>query len=81
MFPAPDVGFICIGNTCRSSIKSNRAGEGEVKDIFMAVVDVSPGIDRFEMTGADRFIFACLDGDRLDPVEGVLELEEIRRGQ
>lgn len=81
MFPAPDVGFVGIGDTCRASIKRNRTCQGEMKDVFMAVVDVSLGIDGLEMACADCFIIACLDRDRLDPVEGVLELEEIRRGQ
>lgn len=70
--PTGDVGFINVRHTGGAAVERDIAGFGEVKHIFVAVVDVALGIDRFEMTGGNGFVIHGGDGDRFDPVKGVL---------
>ena len=79
MLPSLDVRLVGVGNTSRAAVEFDRAGPGEMEDVLVAVVDVALGVDRFEVSGADRLGVAGFDRDRFDPVKGVLKLEEIRR--
>ena len=81
VLPACDVRFVGIGNPGGSTIEWNGPGPGEVEHELVAVVHISLRIDRLEVACTDNLVIAGLDGNRLDPVEGVLELEEIGRGQ
>ncbi len=46
----------------------------------MAVVEVSFGVDGFEVSGGDCLVVSGFDGDGFDPVNGVLEGEVWRLG-
>ncbi len=74
--PARDVGFIDVRHASRAAIERDIAGFCQVKQIFVAVVDVALGIDRFEM--ARRNWLSCFgsDGYRFDPVKRVLQNEQ-----
>jgi len=76
--PALDVAFVGIGNPGLAALKGNVAGFGEVKNVFVAVVDEALRIDGLEVAGGDFFAFARVDGDRFYPVKGVLENERGR---
>src|ERR1700693_664069 len=72
MRPTGYVAFVLIRDANRQAIDFDAACFSEVKNVFMAVVQKPLRTDRFEM--AKR---AILNGDRFDPVNGVLEDEEI----
>ena len=71
--PAGDVGFIDIRHTCGAAVELDVAGFGEVKNVFVAVVDITLGIDRFEMPSGNWLATNRSHGDRFDPVKGVLQ--------
>ena len=81
VLPSLDIGFVSVGNTACPAIKLNGARFRQVKDELVAVIDIALGIDWFEVSRADRLMFTRLYGDGLDPVEGVLELEQLVGGK
>lgn len=78
VFPALDVALIDVGDAGGAAVEGDGAGFGEVEDVLVAVVDVALRVDGFEVSGADLFACAGFDGDGFDPVEGVLQDEEVR---
>ena len=50
MRPARDVALILIRNAKRQPIQFDATGLREMKNIFVAIVEKSPRIDRLEMT-------------------------------
>lgn len=74
--PARDVGFMHVRHASGAAIQRDIAGFGEVKHVFVAVVHVSLGIDRFEMPSGNWIAIHGGDGDRFDPVKRVLQNEQ-----
>src|SRR5438477_13191392 len=70
--PARDVTFVLVRNAEREPVDVDLAVDGEMKNVFVAVVQKSFRTDRLKMS--ERPI---VDGDRLDPVNGVLQNEEL----
>jgi len=70
--PARDVTFVLVRNAEREPVDVDLAVDGEMKNVFVAVVQKSLGTDRLKMS--ERLI---LDGDRFDPVNRVLKNEQI----
>ena len=81
VLPALDVRLVGIGDAGGAAIEGDVSGLGEVEDVLVAVVDVAAGVDGLEMPGANRFAVSCFHGDGLNPVEGVLEVEELGPGE
>ena len=50
MRPTPDVALILIRNAKRQSIQSDATRLREMKNVFVAIIEKSRGIDRLEMT-------------------------------
>lgn len=71
--PASDVGFMDIRHARGAAVERNIAGFRQVKHVFVAVVDVALGIDWLEMPGGNGLAIHGGDGDRFDPVKGVLQ--------
>jgi hypothetical protein len=83
--PAPNVGFVPVGHTDRQPVERDVAVPGEVEDVLLGAVDVPGRLDRLVVTerevGGDPGRPArrgAVDGDRLHPVEHVLEDEPAR---
>ena len=72
MRPACDVALVLIRNAEREAVDLDLAVDGEMKNIFVAIVQKSFRTDRFKV--AER---AIADGDRFDPVDSVLKNEQI----
>ena len=72
VLPAADVRFVGVGDPSASAIEGDVSGFGEVKNVFVAVVDVARGVDGFEVAYADLFSCCCVYGDGFDPMKGVL---------
>ena len=72
MRPASDVALVLVRNAECKPIDVDLAVDGEVKNVFVAVVQKSFGTDRLKMS--ER---AIVDGDRFDPVDRVLQNEQI----
>jgi len=70
--PAGDVALILVGHAERKPVNVDLAVDGEVKNVFVAVVQKSFRTDRLKMS--ERSI---VDGDRFDPMNGVLQNEQI----
>ena len=81
MLPSSDVRFVGIGNSGGPTIEGNGPVSREMEHELVAVIHISLRIDRLEVACTDNLVIAGLNGNRLDPVEGVLELEEIGCGQ
>lgn len=73
--PPFDIGFVDVGCTCGTSIELNVACFGQVKNVFVTVVDVAFAVDGLKMSGADGVALFGFYGDGFDPVEGILEGE------
>ncbi len=71
--PARNIAFVLIGNTEREPIDFDPACFGEVKNIFMAIIQKALGADRLEMSVRLSVAFPILNGDRFDPVNCVLQ--------
>ena len=78
--PPPDVRLILIGHAERQPIEPGRSLRREVKDEFLTVVQEPVTVDRLVVADREvprqpgrgaRRVF--LDGDRLHPVDGVLQ--------
>ncbi len=74
--PARDVGFMNVRHAGGATIQRDIAGFGQVKNVFVAVVDVALGIDGFEMSCGNGVTIHGSDGDRFHPVKGVLQNEQ-----
>src|SRR5688572_4700018 len=80
--PAPDVRLVLILHADRLALQGRRAARSEVEDEFVAVVEESTAVDRLVMPDGQVVLQAgagsgerLFDGDRLDPVDGVLKLQ------
>ena len=72
MRPASDVAFVLIRHTERESVDVDLAVDGEVKDVFVAVVQESFRTDRFKVSEGP-----IVNGDRFDPMNRVLKNEQV----
>src|ERR1051325_11753307 len=72
MGPTRDIAFVLIRDAESEPVDVDLATDREMKNVFVAIVEKSFGTDRFEM--AER---ATIDRDGLDPVNRILENEEI----
>lgn len=70
--PPSNVALVLIGNTEREAIDIDLSIARKMENVFVAVIEESFRADWLEM--AERPVF---DGDRLDPVDRVLQNEEI----
>ena len=70
--PARDIAFVLVRHTKREPVDVDLAVDGEMKNVFVAVVQKSFRADRLEMSKR-----SLINGDRFDPVNGILEHEEI----
>ena len=68
--PARDIALILIWHSEREPVDVDPAVDGEMKNVFVAVVQKSIGTDRLKMS--ER---STVDGDRFDPVNRVLKNE------
>src|SRR6185503_18071939 len=78
--PSPDVRLILITHANRLSVDRCLARCREVEHELVAVVHEAPAVDRLVVTNGEVVIEIrartgerLLDGDRLDPVNGVLQ--------
>ena len=72
--PAGDVALVLIRNSEREPVDIDLAVDGEMKNVFVAIVEKSFRADRLEMAKC-----AIVDRDRLDPVNRVLQNKEIAK--
>jgi len=70
--PARDIAFVLVRHTKREPVDVDLAIDCEVKNVFVAVVQKSFRADRLKMSKR-----ALINGDRFDPVNRILEHEEI----
>src|SRR2546423_12165212 len=70
--PARDVALVLVRHAEREPVDANLAGDSEMKNVFVAVVQKSLGTDRLKMS--KRSIIDC---DRFDPMNRVLQNEQI----
>src|SRR5256885_7533911 len=71
MRPTRNVGFILIRNSEREPVDGHVPLGREMKNIFVAIVQVAARIDRFEMPTRNDFAPFFLNADRFDPVNGI----------
>ena len=71
--PAGDVGFINVRHASGAAVERDVTGFREMKHVFVAVVDVALGIDRFEMPSGNWLATSRSDGDRFDPMKRILQ--------
>ncbi|MEI9893330.1 MAG: hypothetical protein WDN28_05370 [Chthoniobacter sp.] len=79
--PAGDVAFVRVGDADGKAIDRHVAGAREMKDVFVAIGEVALGVDRLEMAHAQFVGPPGLDGHRFDPVDGILQAEEVLKRQ
>src|SRR5438477_3589076 len=79
--PTRNVGFILIRNSEREPVDWRVPLGREMKNIFVAIVQVAARIDRFEMSARNDFAPFFLNADRFDPVNGILQNEQIAQLQ
>src|SRR5256885_3782738 len=72
MRPASDVALILIRNAEREPVDLDVTVDGEMKNIFVAVIQKSFRVDRFEVSEGP-----IINGDRFDPVNRILENKNI----
>ncbi len=77
VLPARDVALVLIRHTQRESINRRAAVRREVKDVLVTVVEVTRRVDWFEVAARHQLAILVLDADRLDPMNRVLEGEQI----
>ena len=77
MPPPRDVTFVLIGNSDSNPVQFDTPGLGEMKNVFMTVVEEPLRIDRLEMTMRLKIAFSISNRDRLDPVNCVLQDKQI----
>ena len=75
--PARDITLVRIRNSEREAINRCATARCEVENVFMAIVQETTRADRLEVTARKRRAFFFLDRDRFDPVNRVLQKEEI----
>src|SRR5439155_3032387 len=68
MPPPRDVTFVLIGNSDSNPVQFDTPGLGEMKNVFMTVVEEPLRIDRLEMTMRLKIAFLISNGDRFDPM-------------
>src|SRR5438067_1583860 len=73
--PTRNVGFILIRNSEREAIDWRVPLGREMKNIFVAIVQVASRVDRLEMPARNDFAPFFLNADRLDPMNGILQNE------
>src|SRR5438132_8132801 len=72
MRPASDVALILIRNAEREPVDLDVTVDGEMKNIFVAVIQKSFRADRFEVSEGP-----IINGDRFDPVNRILDNKNI----
>src|SRR5256885_17091239 len=70
--PASDVALVLVGHTEREPVDVDLASDGEMKNVFVTIVQKSFGTDRLKVS--ERSI---VDGDRFDPVNRILQNEQL----
>src|SRR6267143_4685511 len=75
--PARDVAFVLIRDPKRKPINFDTARFREVKNVFVAIVQETPGADGLEMSIRSNITISIFDADRLDPVDCVLKNKDI----
>ena len=79
--PARDVTLVGVRNTEGEPIDRSVTFRGEMENVFVAVVQIPRRTDRFEMAARNEFAVFVFDRDRLDPMDRVLEDEQIAQPQ
>ncbi len=72
--PASDVALVLIRDTEREPVDVDLPADGEMKNVFVAVVQESFRTNRFKVSEGP-----IVNGNRLDPMNGVLQNEEIAK--
>src|SRR6266404_2937713 len=75
MPPTSDVGLIRVRHSNGAPIQGRAPGLGPVENVFMAIIDVALGVNRFEMSRRYLLARSGLNRDRFYPVKGVLQHE------
>jgi len=75
--PASDVALVLIRHAERESIDVDLSVDGKVKNVFVTVVQKSFRADRFEVPIRPYVTFSILNRDRFDPVDRVLQNEQV----
>ena len=70
--PASDIALVLIRHAERQPVDVDLAVDGEVKNVFVAIIQESFGTDWLKMSECP-----IVDGDRFDPMNGVLEKEQV----
>jgi len=68
---------VLIRNTERKTINLNPPALGEVKDVLVTIIQKASRTNRLEMSARDNLSILFFDTDRLDPVNGILQDEQI----
>src|SRR5688572_22031533 len=75
--PSSDVALVGIRDAQSQTIDRRPAFPGEMKNVFVAIVEIPRRADRLEMATRSRAAGGIIDRDRLDPMDGILEDEQI----
>src|SRR5947208_13062491 len=70
--PASDVAFVLIWNAEHEPVDIDPAADSEMENVFVAIVQKSFRTDRLEVAKGP-----IVNGDRFDPMNRVLEDEEV----
>src|SRR5437660_11978947 len=73
MCPARDIALVLVWNAECQSIDLNMAGDREMKDVLVTIVQKPLRVDRFEMSARYGRAVFVLNGDCLDPMNAVLQ--------
>ena len=79
--PARDVALVRVRNAEREPIDRRATFGREMKNVFVAIIQKTRRTDRLEMSARNQFALLVFDRDRLDPMDRILQNEEIAQAQ
>src|SRR5262245_10792877 len=81
MTPPGDVALILIGHAEGEAIERCLTLRGEMKNIFVTIVQEPRGTDRFEVSAGDILALLVGQSNRFDPVNCVLKNKKLAQSQ
>ena len=79
--PARDVALVRIRNSEREPVDLSAADRREMENVFVAIIQETTRTDWLEMSAGNNRAALVFDRDRFDPVNRVLQLEQIAQLQ
>lgn len=74
--PPRDITFVCIGNTYGKSVDGDFSRFREMKNVFVAIIQVAPRIDRLEVPFGECAAILEFKRNRLHPMDRILQGEQ-----